>query len=88
MKNGIGGEEAGGAGDASARVGPSRGEKQARHRRRVPGAGGERPQGEELVEALLAMVDVPFAQPVPLLEIHRSQHLCRDDALLQSGSVA
>ena len=73
MQDGVGRERSRGAADPSTRMRPTRCEVKAGNRGRVTGTGGEGAQGEELIEALLAMMDVPLGDSQALLKIQGSE---------------
>ncbi len=55
--------------------------------RAISGEPGDRPHEEQLIQRVLSVVDVPFGEPVSLLQIQRSQHLSVEDGRLEVGRV-
>src|SRR5581483_9054662 len=76
---------AGRAHDSAAGVRAARAHPQLVDRRAVARPARRRPQKRELLDAELAVKDVPFGEPVFLLEIPRRQNVPVQDARLEPG---
>lgn len=74
-----GGVEAGGAGEADARVRAGTAEEESADGRLVAGKAEERAHGEELVEGEFAVGDVAAGEGVVVFEVERSDDAARED---------
>src|SRR5215475_10742544 len=81
-------ERTGPTGDAAARMGAASAEVEARDRGRVARQRGRRAHDEELVERVLAVVDVTADEPVARLDVRGGEHLARHDPPLRAGCDA
>src|SRR5438128_11072483 len=87
LQNLSGGVIARGAGDPSTGMGTGSAEIQAFDRRPVAGPTWHGAEDEGLVQRHLAVIDVPFRQTEPLLQIDGSEDLPAEDQSLQAGHV-
>ena len=75
-------EEAGGAGDAAARVGSATAQIEAFDWGRIPRALPYRPD-QQLIEPVLTMTYMAAGNRIPALDIRRSEHLALDKRCIQ-----